>query len=283
VPRRFAAGIISDSLAACTRNRGRGVSAPIAVVTGGGRRLGRAIALALAREGFDLLVTYRGSESGAHACVAAARGLGRRAHSFQADLGLPGECDAVAAAAVGLFGGADLLVNNAAVFPEETLDDVTPESWSEVSRVNLLAPLLLTRALAPALAERRGAVVHLGSLGGVIAYRKHVGYSLSKAALAHLTRAQARRYAPLVRVNSIAPGGVALDEREPVGAGADPEASVGHGETSTAPERLPPVGRIPLGRLATAEEITAAVVFLGTTARYVTGQTLVVDGGRSIV
>jgi len=243
------------------------VSARVAVVTGGGRRLGKEIALALARDGCDLLVTFRESEAGAHATAAAARALDRRAHAMRADLSHARECRAVAGAAVGLFGGADILVNSAGIFPAESVDEIDAESWERVSRVNVLAPLFLTRALAPALAARRGSVVNIGSVGGEIPYPRHIAYSLSKAALAHLTRALARRYAPDIRVNAVAPAGVAFDAGD--GANADPAA-------------LPPLDRVPLGRHATPAEIAAAVVFLASRAHYITGQTVFVDGGRSI-
>jgi pteridine reductase len=110
----------------------------------------------------------------------------------------------------------------------------------------------------------RGAIVNVGSVGGVLPYREHIVYSLSKAALAHLTRALARRFAPDVRVNAVAPGAVMF---------ADDEAG--------AP--LPPVERIPLGRFARPEEVAALVLFLARDVEYVTGQTILLDGGRSIV
>ncbi|MFN0151972.1 MAG: SDR family NAD(P)-dependent oxidoreductase [bacterium] len=244
------------------------MSAKVAIVTGGGRRLGKQIALALAREGCDLFVTFRASEAGAHATVTEARELGRRAHAMRADLRAARDCRAAAAAALALFGGADILINNAALFPTESIDELSPESWDQVARLNLLAPILLTRALAPALAARHGAVVNIGSVGGRIPYRRHIAYSLSKSALAHATRALARRYAPAVRVNSLAPAGIAFADDDP------------NGPRDEAP--LPPLGRVPLGRHATPEEITSAVVFLATRAPYMTGQTVFVDGGRSI-
>lgn len=237
----------------------------VAVVTGGGRRLGRAIALALAHAGYDLLVAYRDSEAGARETAAAARAGGRRAHAFRADLAARGECEQLAAAALDLFGGVDLLVNNAALFVEESLDDLTDESAAAALRVNAIAPALLARALAASLAARRGSIVSVGSLGGRLFYRRHAAYSLSKAALAHLTRGLARRYAPDVRVNAVAPGGVRFE-----------------GEAVTAAS-LPPVDRIPLARHARPDEVAALVLFLAERARYVTGQTILVDGGRSLV
>ncbi len=236
----------------------------VAVVTGGGRRLGRTIALALADAGYDLLVAYRNSEGGARETAAAARALGRRAHVFRADLAARGECEQVAAAALGLFGGVDLLVNNAALFVDESLDELTDETAGAAFGVNVIAPALLARALAASLAARRGAIVNVGSLGGRLFYRRHAAYSLSKAALAHLTRGLARRYAPTVRVNAVAPGGVRFED-EPAGAS------------------LPPVDRIPLARHARPDEVAALVLFLAERARYMTGQTVLLDGGRSLV
>lgn len=238
--------------------------AKVAVVTGGGRGLGRAIALALAAAGYDLFVCYLRSEAGAHESAEAARRLGRRVHSFRADLGTPAECAAVGEAALALFGDVDLLVNNAAVFPREPLDALLPETAEAALRVNVLAPALLSRALAPSLTARRGAIVNIGSLGGRLFYRQHAAYSLSKAALAHLTRGLARRYAPEVRVNAIAPGGVAIEEA-PAGAS------------------LPPLSKIPLGRHARADEVAGLVLFLAQGTRYMTGQTLLLDGGRSLL
>ena len=236
----------------------------VAVVTGGGRRLGRTIALALAAAGYDLLVAYGKSETGARETAAAARGLGRRAHVFGADLAARGECERVAASALGLFGSVDLLVNNAAHFVEESLDELSAGTAGTAFRVNVIAPALLSRALASSLADRRGAIVNVGSLGGRLFYRRHAAYSLSKAALAHLTRGLARRYAPDVRVNAVAPGGVRFEE-------------------GPAGPSLPPIDRIPLARHARPDEVAALVLFLAERARYMTGQTILLDGGRSLV
>lgn len=235
----------------------------VAVVTGGARRLGREIVLALAREGYDVFLTYLRSETSAHDTARRVIEQGRAAHAFRADLRDTDECTAAARAALELFGGVDLLVNSAAVFPEQTIDDVERAGWDDVAHLNLLAPLVLTRALAGSLSARGGSVVNVGSLGGTRFYQKHASYSLSKAALAHLTRGLARRYAPRIRVNAVAPGIVALDEDS----GAE----------------LPSAARIPLGRHATAEEVVAAVVFVAEGSRYTTGQTILVDGGQSLL
>lgn len=239
------------------------MSQRVALVTGGARRLGREVVLALAREGYDVFLSYLRSESAAHETAQRVIEHGRIAHVFRADLRDSDECDATARAALGLFGGVDLLVNSAAVFPEQTIDDVETRAWDDVAHLNLLAPLVLTRALADSLAARRGSVVNVGSLGGTRFYQKHASYSMSKAALAHLTRGLARRYAPRIRVNAVAPGTVALADDSGV--------------------RLPSAASIPLGRHATAEEVVAAILFVAEGSRYMTGQTLLVDGGQSIL
>lgn len=239
------------------------MSRRVAVVTGGARRLGREIVLALAREGYDIFLTYLRSETSAHETARGVIEQGGNAHAFRADLRDSGECEAAASAALGLFGGVDLLVNNAAVFPKQTIDDIEAGASDDVARLNLIAPLVLTRAFAESLSARGGSVVNVGSLGGTIFYQKHAGYSLSKAALAHLTRGLARRYAPRIRVNAVAPGIVALA-----------------GDTDAA---LPSASRIPLGRHATADEVVATLLFVADVSRYMTGQTILVDGGQSLL
>jgi NAD(P)-dependent dehydrogenase (short-subunit alcohol dehydrogenase family) len=239
------------------------MDAKAALVTGGGRRLGRAIALTLADAGYDLLVGYRSAERSALETAGAARERGRRAHVFRADLARPGEAEALVAAAHGLLGRLDLLVNNAALFPDEPLGAVTESSWLETVRVNLIAPALLSRAAGPMLRERRGAIVNIGSLGGALPYRRHVIYSLTKAGLAHLTRVLAHEMAPQVRVNAVAPGSVLVDDGDAA--------------------RLPPVDAIPMGRHATPADVASLVLLLAESAAYVTGQMIPVDGGRSLV
>jgi len=235
----------------------------VALVTGGAARLGRAITLGLAEAGYDVFVHYRSSRADAEDVARAVESLGRHCVLFQADLAEPATPAAVVEAARAAYGRLDLLVNSAASFDARALADVDARAWNEVMDLNVRAPHLLVRAAAPLLAASRGAVVNLLDLSAFQPWTEYAAHAVSKAALAHLTRVQARALAPDVRVNAVAPGAVLPPDDYP-------------------PERLEALrARTPLGRLGTPQDVVAAVVFLAQ-ARFVTGQILAVDGGRSL-
>ena len=236
---------------------------PVALVTGGGVRLGRAIALALADDGYDLLVGYNTSPAGAAEVEAAARQIGRRAHAVRADLSREEDAVRLAHAARERFGRLDLLVNSAAGFVANDLLDVTADEWDAVMAVNLRAPFLLIRETADMLRTSRGAVVNLVDLSALRPWTSHPHHSVSKAGLLHLTRVAARRLAPEVRVNAVAPGYVLPPEH--------------HSEAEIERTRR----RIPLGRAGTPGDVASAVRFLAR-AGYVTGQVIGVDGGLGL-
>ncbi len=235
----------------------------VALVTGGATRLGRAITLGLAEGGYDLLVHYRSSRSEADDVARAVEGFGRLCVSFRADLVEPGAPAAVVEAARTAYGRLDLLVNSAASFDARTLAATDAGAWDDVMSLNVRAPHLLVRAAAGLLAASRGAVVNLLDLSAFQPWTEHAAHAVSKSALAHLTRVQARALAPDVRVNAVAPGAVLPPDDYP-------------------PERLDALrARTPLGTLGTPEDVVAAVVYLAQ-AQFVTGQILAVDGGRSL-
>jgi len=236
---------------------------PVALVTGGGVRVGRAIALALAGNGYDLLVSYNSSPAGAAEVAAAARRAGRRAHAVSADLSREEDVVRLARTARERFGRLDLLVNSAATFVANDLLDVTADEWDAVMAVNLRAPFLLIRETASMLRQARGAVVNVADLSALRPWTSHPHHSVSKAGLLHLTRVAARRLAPEVRVNAVAPGYV-LPPRH---------------HTPDVIERTR--RRIPLGRVGTPEDVASAVCFLAR-ADYVTGQVIAVDGGLGL-
>ena len=236
---------------------------PVALVTGGGVRVGRAIALALAENGYDLLVSYNTSPAGATEVEAAAGRIGRRAHAVRANLSREADTVRLARVARERFGRLDLLVNSAASFVANDLLDVTAEEWDAVMAVNLRAPFVLIRETADMLRASRGAVVNLLDLSALQPWTSHPHHAVSKAGLLHLTRIAARRLAPHVRVNAVAPGYVLPPEH--------------HGEAEIEHTRL----RVPLGRVGTPGDVANAVRFLAT-ARYVTGQAIVVDGGLGL-
>ncbi len=235
-------------------------SSPVALVTGGGIRVGRAIALGLAEDGYDLVVNYRTSEAGAAEVAAAAGGMGRRVHTVQADLARAADTVRLARAAADRFGRLDLLVNSASPFVRHDLLTATAEEWDMVMAVNLRAPFLLVRETAGLLRAARGSVVNIVDLAALQPWTSHPAHSVAKAGLLHLTRVMARRLAPEVRVNAIAPGHVL------------PPEYFDEAMTERAREQ------VPLGRIGTPGDVVEAVRYLAG-ANYVTGEVIVVDGG----
>jgi pteridine reductase len=232
-----------------------------ALVTGGAVRVGRAISEALAEDGYALVVHYNASAEPARTLVAEIEARGGRAAAIGVDLARPGEAERLAREAEAAFGGIDLLVNNASVFPPEPLEETDEALLEHTLAVNLKAPFLLTRHLATTLRARRGCVVNLGDLAGMQAWEGYAAHGVSKAALLHLTRAAARALAPEVRVNAIAPGTVLPPE----------------GLAAEEVRRL--AARAPLGRNGSPEDVVRALRYL-LGAEFVTGETLTVDGGR---
>jgi pteridine reductase len=240
---------------------------PLAVVTGAGIRVGRAIALALAREGFDLVLHANRSLEAAQAVKAEIEALGRQAFVEPANLADLGAVQALSERLRRAHGTVDLLVNSAAAYAHVDFAAVTPAQLDEMYRVNVAAPFFLTQGLLPALrASGRAAVVNITDMAVSHAYTTthfFAHYLASKAALDQLTRALALELGPAIRVNAVAPGPVAMAA-----------------ETTDA-QKADILGRVPLRREGSPEDIARAVVFLAT-APYITGQTLRVDGGLSV-
>ena len=233
---------------------------PVALVTGGGVRVGRAVALGLAEDGHDLLVHYHTSGSGAEKVAAEAVRMGRRVHTFQADLARAADTVRLARAASRRFGRLDLLVNSASPFLRSDLMATTAEEWDAVMAVNVRAPFLLVRETAGLLGAARGSVVNIVDLAALQPWTSHPAHSVAKAGLLHLTRVMARRLAPEVRVNAIAPGHVLPPEY--------------FDEAATERARR----RVPLERIGSPGDVVEAVRYLAK-AGYVTGEVIVVDGG----
>lgn len=233
----------------------------VALVTGGAVRLGRAIALGLARDGHDLAVHYHASAEPAATLRAEVEALGRRCVTVQADLSDASGPRAVVTAARDAFDRLDVLVNGAASFDERPLLEADAAVFDAVMALNVRAPHLLVREAAGLLGEARGCVVNLVDLSAFQPWTAYPIHAVSKAALAHLTKVQARALAPAVRVNAVAPGSVLPPEDHD-------------------PERLEALRRrTPLGTLGTPDDVVEAVRYL-VRAPFVTGQVLTVDGGR---
>lgn len=237
-----------------------------ALVTGGARRIGAAIARRLHAAGANVLVHYRDSEADASRLESelnAARA--RSAAKVKAELLAPIAPRALVSAALESFGRLDLLVNNASSFFPIAIGSVEPSHWEELIGSNLRAPLFIAQEAAPELAKHEGAIVNIVDIHADRPLKGYPLYSIAKAGIAALTRALAIELAPRVRVNGVAPGAIAW----PDDGQFEPE------------ERSRIVATTPLKRIGTPEDVAQAVHFLAC-APYVTGQVLAVDGGRSI-
>ncbi len=257
------------------------LSVASALVTGGARRLGRAIVSELARAGCDVAIHYRRSRADADELAAKVAAMGRRAVTIQGDLSDPTSWPGIIELTVEAFGGLDVLVNNASVFlhdrPEGGAVAGDPEDagegggfdyrlWESILRINLVAPAGLCHHARKHLSARGcGQVVNLCDIAADRPWPGHLAYCASKAALGALTKGLARALAPAVRVNGVAPGIAAFPDAYSV----------------ELRERL--AGRAPLGRSGEPEEVARLVRFLVESGDYITGQIVAIDGGRSIV
>lgn len=249
----------NDAASPCDSLRGK-----VALVTGGARRLGRTIALALARSGADVSLTYRTSRQEALALVAEIEALGRRACAIPCDLRSEASVQSAIRQAVSASNRLDLLVNNAAVFESGDLATLELEAWDRAFETNTRGPFLAARAALPYLRSAHGRIVNLGSLGALRAWPTHAHYCASKAALHALTQSMARAFAPEISVNCVAPGFIDFAE-----------------DRGALSARL--AARTPLGRNAAPEEIAQAVLFFAAGPAFITGQILAVDGGLGLL
>lgn len=236
-----------------------------ALVTGGARRIGRAIALALARAGADVAITYRTSGEEATATALVIKALGVRALALECDLRAEASVQRAVDAAVSGFGRLDLLVNNAAIFLSAPLGEIALSDWDEVFATNARGPFLMARAALPHLRAAQGRIVNIGSLGGLHPWPEHGHYCSSKAALHMLTQAMARAFAPEISVNCVAPGSIDAD-------GNDSGERARHFAEKT-----------PMKRNGSADDVAEAVLFFATGPKFITGQILAVDGGLGLV
>lgn len=242
------------------------LSGKSALITGGARRIGRAIALELARAGADVTITFRHSADEAVETVDAVEQLGRRARAVACDVRSEVSVRAAVEAAVTHHRRLDILVNNAAVFETAPLDRLTLEQWDAVFETNARGPFLVSREALPHLKAARGRIVNLGSLGGLQPWAGHAHYCASKAALHMLTQAMAKAWAPEVAVNCVAPGWIEMEE-----------------ESAAAQERAERfAAKTPMRRNGTAEDVAKAVLFFASASDFITGQILTVDGGLGL-
>ena len=240
-----------------------------ALVTGGSRRIGREIALALARAGADVAITFRKSHSEARETVEKIQALGRRALAVECDVRSEESVREAARAVVSSFGRLDVLVNNAAVFDSGALESISLEAWDAVFETNARGPFLVAREALPHLRVAEGRIINIGSLGGMRAWAGHAHYCASKAALHMLTQTMAKAFAPEVSVNCVAPGWIDLP------------GWIELDDQTEARARF--AGRTPMRRNGTANDVAEAVLFFAAGPKFVTGQILGVDGGLGLV
>ncbi len=234
-----------------------------ALVTGGARRIGRGIALELARAGADVVLTFRASRAEAARTAGEIESLGRRALAVECDVRSESSVRAAVAAAVGSLSRLDLVVNNAAVFRSDPLESLSIEQWDAVFETNVRGPFLVAREALPYLRAVEGRMINIGSLGGIKAWAEHAHYCASKAALHRLTQAMAKAFAPQVSVNCVAPGWVETGE-----------GSAGRAAHFAA--------KTPMRRNGSVEDVAQAVLFFAAGPHFATGQILIVDGGLGL-
>jgi pteridine reductase len=235
----------------------------VALVTGAAKRLGRAVALGLAHQGADIAIHYGKSAVEANELAGEIQKLGRRTATFSAELTNVSEIQTLIDEAIAHFGHLDILVNSAANFLETKFGQTTENTWDASLDTNLKGPFFCAQAAAPHLAKSgRGVIINFADIGGLLGWREYLPHSLSKAGVMLMTRILAKELAPAIRVNAIAPGTISMPG-DPLEWQSDY------------------IRRAPLARTGRPDEIVDAVLYL-LRAEFVTGQTLVIDGGRSL-
>ncbi len=243
---------------------GRALSGKTLLVTGAAKRLGCAIALAAAKDGANVAITYRESAREAHALVGELAEHGVEALAVRCDVADEKSVREMVKEVAREFDGIDVLVNNAANYETVEFDKITVAQWDAMFASNVRGPFLVSREALPYLRKRKGRIVNMGSLGGLRPWATHVHYCSSKAALHMLTQAMAKALAPEIAVNAVAPGMIDLEEK------------------AAAAFMKRTAKQTPMQRSGTAADIAAAVMFFATAPQFITGQILAVDGGLGL-
>ena len=234
----------------------------VALVTGAGHRVGRALAVALGAERMSVAVHYNKSADEADETVRLIAHAGGKAHTFGFDLSDEDAPTHLIAAVTKEFGRLHVLINSAAVMKRHSFGSITPADWDETMSLNLRAPFFIAQAAAEAMTEG-GAIVNISDLAAFETWPSYIPHSISKAGIVKMTEGLARVLAPFIRVNAIAPGAVLLPD--------DWGEKTGERLSDTTPLR----------RLGDPQDVVDAMLYL-LRAEYVTGETIVVDGGRRI-
>ena len=242
----------------------RPLSGKTALITGGAKRLGLHSAIALADAGADVAITFRRSGREARSAVIDLSARGVRAFAIPCDVTDERSIKAAVRNAVRELGGLDILVNNAANYETVEFEKISVKQWDAIFASNSRGPYLVTRESLKWLRQRKGKVINMGSLGGVLPWPSHAHYCSSKAALHMLTKVMAKALAPDIAVNAVAPGMIDL------------------GEAAAKAFMRRMAKQTPMRRNGTGSEVAAAVRFFATAPHFITGQILLVDGGLSL-
>ena len=237
-----------------------------ALITGAGRNIGRAVALGLARDGFDVVLNGSADQAACEAVAAEARGLGAATLVAMGDVGRPEDCARIAAEAIARFGAVDVLINNAALRPSKPFLDMTEEEWRRVIAVDLDAAVWLARACLPGMLERGwGRIVNFTGMHAIHGYGGRAPVSVAKHGVWGLTKALAVEFgARGITVNAISPGPIAGE----------------HEEEGPVNRRQATVTRVPVGRMGTPEEVAAPVrMLVAASGAFINGQMIQVNGG----
>jgi len=233
-----------------------------ALVTGGAKRIGREIALTLARAGANVAITFSSSQTEAEDTVRDLAALDVEAMAVRCEVRNPEDVKQTVGAVVEEFGRLDILVNNAGTFESVALEAISVEAWDRMFETNTRGPFLVAQAAYSHLKEAHGRIINIGSLGGIHPWSTHAHYCTSKAALHMLSQTMAKAWAPEISVNCVAPGMIVQGE---VGAGYEEFAR-----------------KTPMKRNGTAADVAAAALFFATAPHFITGQLLAVDGGLGL-
>jgi NAD(P)-dependent dehydrogenase (short-subunit alcohol dehydrogenase family) len=241
-----------------------GLAGKRVLITGGARRIGRALVMACAEAGAHVALTYRDSQAEAEETLRALPERGGVGMALRMDVRDPESVREAVNAVAEEFDGLDILINNAGSFEKAALEDLSIAQWDAMQQTNARGPFLVSQAAHPHLKKSGGRIVNLGSLGGAHAWVTHPHYCVSKAALHMLTAVMAKAWAPEIAVNCVAPGMIYDDATR----------------THASYERF--AEKTPMRRNGTMDDVAAAVLFFATAPSFITGQILFVDGGLGL-
>lgn len=233
------------------------------LITGGAKHLGKAIALAMARAGAQIVFTYHSSAHEAAETLAEIKEIGPQAVALKCDVRDSDDINQMFIAVAERWNAIDVLINNAGFYEDVLFPDMTEEQWDNMFSINVRGPFLISKHAIPALRAAKGKIINIGSLGGEKPWATHAHYCASKAALHMLTKVMAKALAPDIAVNCVAPGMLSYGESD-----------------SSVTQKFADI--TPMRRNGTADDIVSAVMYLSTAPHYLTGQILVVDGGLGL-